>query len=120
MKKIVVLILICCLAGCEEILYEEDITTKSVSLLAPTNGVSLVTGDVIFNWQTVNGATDYELQVATPSFENAEQIVLDTIVSGVSFTQLLEANIYEWRLKALNSAYETNYTKSDFEVVLEP
>ena len=120
MKKLVVLILICCLAGCEEILTEEDITADSVSLLAPANGVNLVSGDVIFSWQTVNGASDYELQVATPSFENAEQIVLDTIVSGASFTQLLTANDYEWRLKALNSAYETNYTISAFEVVEEP
>ncbi len=120
MKKIVGILLLCCLIGCEEIIYEDDISVNSVLILAPTNGVSLVKGDVTFSWQTVNGATDYELQVATPTFQNASQIVLDTIITDVSFTQLLEANTYEWRIKALNSAYETTYTMSGFEVVTEP
>jgi len=105
--------------SCEEIINEEDITDNVVELLAPANNVTMATSDVNFNWQTVYGATGYRLQVATPAFSNATQILLDTTITSANFSQVLSENKYEWRVRALNLGYETGYTTNAFEVVEE-
>lgn len=96
--------------SCEELINEEDISKDSVQLLAPTNNSTIDEGDIGFNWKALSGADDYKLQVATPNFTSAIQVVLDTTISKNSFTSTLIAGEYEWRVKALNSAYETEFT----------
>ncbi|MFC4221170.1 hypothetical protein [Flagellimonas marina] len=119
----VVLAVLVTLSSCEDILEVPDISNQSVSILAPTEGSTLTTNTVVFNWETVEGATGYNIQVATPNFENAAQLNLDTIVRvdtlGKVLTQInqnLMNGTYEWRIKAFNSDYETVYTISGFQV----
>ncbi|WP_428231946.1 hypothetical protein [Flavobacterium sp.] len=95
----------------------DDITKKEVSLTAPANNAILSTSGVTFSWETVEDADKYQLQIAIPSFEAAQQIVLDTVVSKNSYTQQLNIGKYEWRIRAINSAYETVYTKRSFEIL---
>lgn len=120
MKKIIAILILISMYSCEEIINEENITNDGVNLLAPTESVILKTGITIaFNWETLNGATDYKLQIATPNFSNANQILKDTLVQKNNFLiDSLPVNSYEWRVKALNSAYETIYTTNGF--VVEP
>jgi hypothetical protein len=103
--------------SCEEILMVDNITKKEVSLTAPANNAILSTSGVTFSWETVEGADKYQLQIAIPSFEAARQIILDTVVSKNSYTQQLNIGKYEWRIRAINSAYETAYTKRSFEIL---
>jgi len=120
MKKIGYALLLCCFFSCEEIINEEDITARNMILLAPTTNSTIAAGAINFSWQTVNGAVEYNLQVATPSFANATQIVLDTTMSTTNFNYMLETNNYEWRVKALNSGYETGYTTNAFQIIEAP
>lgn len=105
------------LISCEEILMVDDISKKEVTLTAPANNIALSSSGVTFSWQAVEGADKYQLQIATPGFEAPQQIVLDTLVSKNSYTQQLNIGKYEWRIKAVNSAYETMYTKRSFEIL---
>ncbi|WDF60808.1 hypothetical protein PQ462_05460 [Flavobacterium sp. KACC 22758] len=95
----------------------DNITKKEVSLTAPANNAILSTSGVTFSWETVEGADKYQLQIAIPSFEAARQIILDTVVSKNSYTQQLNIGKYEWRIRAINSAYETAYVKKSFEIL---
>lgn len=95
----------------------DDISKKEVTLTAPANNAALSTSGVTFSWETVEGTDKYQLQIATPNFENPQQIVLDTLVTKNSFTQQLNIGKYEWRIKAVNSAYETAYFKRSFEIL---
>lgn len=104
------------LASCEEILLETDISKEEVQLIAPANNTNFSSTGVSFTWETVPDATKYRLQIAKPNFESPTQIVLDTIVSTTSFTQQLTIGTYEWRVKALNSAYGTHYTSRFFSI----
>lgn len=104
------------LISCEEIINEEDISDGNIQLLAPTNNAVLVAGDISFNWKTLGGAESYQLQIAWPDFTSAVQIVLDTTLSKNSFIQPLDVNEYEWRVRGINSAYETDYTVHAFTV----
>lgn len=111
------------LASCDDILEVPDISEQSVIILAPMDGSALTANSVNFNWETVDEAKGYRIQIASPNFTNTAQLVLDSIVAVDTLGQvtprlgqnLLNGN-YEWRIKAFNSAYETSYTTSAFSV----
>ncbi|QSW87982.1 hypothetical protein J0383_17110 [Flavobacterium endoglycinae] len=103
--------------SCEEILLVDDIYKKEVTLIAPANNSLLSSSGVTFSWEAVESADKYQLQIAIPNFETPKQIVLDTTVTKNSYTQQLNIGKYEWRIKAINSAYETAYFKNSFEVL---
>ncbi|MHA7057057.1 fibronectin type III domain-containing protein [Aquimarina sp. M1] len=119
MKKhfIYSLALLAIVPGCEEILFEEDITDAVVILIAPSDGSQVENTSVSFSWNAVDQATSYRLQIAKPTFENAVQIVEDTTVTNTNFSVSLVKNEYEWRVRAQNSASQTTYTTAGFNVI---
>lgn len=103
--------------SCEDILLEKDISREEEVLVAPVNNAQFFSTGVTFTWETVPYATKYQIQIAKPNFANPMQIVLDTIVTTTSFTQQLPIANYEWRVRAVNSAYSTNYATRLVSVV---
>ncbi len=95
--------------SCEEILLEKDISKSAVALVAPANNSQFNSTGVTFTWDNVTDATDYQLQIAKPNFANPLQILLDTKIKTTSFTQQLPIGEYEWRVRAINSGYNTDY-----------
>lgn len=116
-RKIIILLL--CLStffSCSEILIEQDISEEEVELVAPFDNAQFVTTGITFSWNSVQDATEYQIQIAKPNFSNPLQIVLDTIVSSTSFTQQLPVGQYEWRVRALNGSYRTAFSKRSVTV----
>lgn len=113
---------ILCLTSCEDILEVPDISNEQVGLLAPSQGSTVTDSTVHFNWDSVMGTDAYLVQIANPSFENANQFVLDTLVVvdstfvGSRITKTLSNGDYEWRVKAQNSAFDTEFSTSGFTV----
>ncbi|RTY77502.1 hypothetical protein EKL97_15270 [Flavobacterium sp. LS1P28] len=103
--------------SCEEILLEKDISEEIQTLIAPANEAQFFSTGVTFTWESVPDATKYQLQIAKPNFENPMQIVLDTLVTTHRFTQQLPIGDYEWRVRATNSAYNTNYSSRLISIV---
>jgi hypothetical protein len=102
--------------NCEKILFVEDISQEKAVLLAPLNNTEVNTGAIVFSWEEIENAEKYQLLVATPSFESASQILLDTLVSNRSFTMELLTNSYEWKLRAVNSGYNSIFSNANFIV----
>lgn len=101
--------------SCAEIISVPDISKDNVNILAPADGLELEDNLVRFTWEAVDFADQYQFQLATPNFENAIQVVVDTIIGepGLPVSNInlrLENQEYEWRIRALNSAYETAYS----------
>lgn len=115
-KYLLFFIFLFCIS-CEEILIVQDISKKEVVLVAPGNNVTLTFSGVTLSWETVKDANKYRIQIASPNFEAPQQLVLDTLISKNSFTRQLTIGKYEWRVKAVNSAYETAYSKRSFEIL---
>ena len=67
------------LASCGEFL-EENINSDKVSLVAPGDSLQTATYAQNFIWQDVVGARKYHLQIAQPSFDSLQTIVLDTVL----------------------------------------
>lgn len=105
------------LTSCEEILLVPDISKEEVNLIAPANNSILFSTGLTLSWDNVKNADKYRLQIAKPNFTSPVEMVLDTLISKNSFTQQLNIGKYEWRIKAVNSAYETAYKTSGFEIL---
>lgn len=109
--------------SCDDILEVPDISNQTVTLFAPAPGTILTNNTVSFNWDIVEDATGYRFQLAIPDFENTQQLVLDSIVTvdslnniTTSLRQSLLNGNYTWRIKAVNSGFETPYTTAPFQV----
>lgn len=114
-KKLLLLLAIGMLLGCEAI-FVDNISNTTVTILAPTTGTTVSAGTTNFNWNAVDAADLYQIQIATPNFSNASQIVVDTTVTKTSFSKNMTIGNYQWRVKALNSDYQTRFTITSFEV----
>ncbi|WP_299884422.1 hypothetical protein [uncultured Lacinutrix sp.] len=110
------LLIILVVISCDDIVEVEDISNSIVTILAPTDDVTLTAADITFSWQAVSEAETYTIQIATPNFENATQIILDSTIITTSFTKLLVSGDYEWRIKAENSGYSTAYTAQNLSI----
>ncbi|PWH83986.1 hypothetical protein DIS18_05410 [Algibacter marinivivus] len=116
MKYLKLIVLLFFVISCDDIIEVEDISDKTITILAPTDTSVLTLTDVTFSWNTVEDAEQYKLQIAVPNFESATQIVLDTIITNSNFTKTLEFGDYEWRIRAENAGFQTKYTTQSFIV----
>jgi len=108
------LILLC--VGCGDII-EEDIEKENVQLVAPGDLVVTFNQDVQFVWESILDADNYTFQLGKPSFENLEEIVLDTVVNENGLSRKLAFGKYCWRVKANNSTSSSKYYSRSFEVM---
>ncbi len=93
-----------------------SIEHETISILAPINNSVLPNTSVNLNWTALDEAEHYHVQIATPSFLNATQIVLDQEVNNTMVTASLQATTsYEWRVKGVNAISSTNYTSAKFK-----
>ena len=101
---------------CDDIVEVVDISDRTVKILAPTNNSTIYITTVAFNWEALEDAENYRLQVATLTFENASQILVDTLLINTNYLKTLDTANYEWRIRAENSDYHTSYTTNSFVV----
>ncbi len=105
-----VLFFLLLLAGCDDI-FEKDISDKSVELYAPSSGLVTGSTEIIFSWSPVDGASGYNFQLVSPSYDQPYELVADSVLSETSLTLSLDSAKYAWRVKAENSAYETPFSE---------
>jgi hypothetical protein len=117
MKHTIFLVgLVISIVSCEDIIGVEDISEDNVKALAPVNGVTVTEAKVVFNWEALAEANDYNIQIATPDFETATQILTDSTLDLTTFSKSLTNGDYQWRVRAQNSVYQTKYTSQKFTV----
>lgn len=116
MKRVLILIGLIVLWSCDDIIEVPDISSETVAVLAPTDGAALTTTSVTFNWSSVEDVDNYRIQIATPSFANAEQLLTDSLTTDTNFDITLQSGEYEWRIRAENSDYQTAYTTQSFSI----
>ncbi len=111
-----------CTISCEEIISVDDLSAEKVVITAPRDGATVNQTNVNLSWEAVDYAEGYHIQVATPNFQRADQILLDTLtvdsIQNGRHNILIDLDpaVYEWRIQARNSAYETAFTTAAFSV----
>jgi len=94
--------------ACEDIV-EDDLSKKSVVLLAPPDGFHTTITTNTFWWEVVDGCTGYNLQIVSPSFDFIEQLFLDTNIVINKWDFSLLPGEYEWRVRGYNNTSSTPF-----------
>jgi hypothetical protein len=87
-----------------------DLSDSVVSLLTPSDGLTLDRGDVVFWWEAVEGATSYELLILAPDFTNPTKIVFEATMEELREQVTLDSGSYQWGVKAINEQSESQYS----------
>jgi len=116
MKNVSFILLLLVMFSCDAIIEVEDISNKTMTILAPVEGSALTTSNVVFSWQSVEDAENYHIQIANPTFANAIEVIADSLVTSTNFTVALTTNTYQWHVRAENSGYQTAYASQSFSV----
>lgn len=117
LRTYLLLTLAFCSFSCAEVIFEEDISDKTVTLMAPFDTASFTSTGINFSWEAVEFADQYRIQIARPNFEFPLEIVVDQTIEETTLSQQLNVGEYQWRVKALNSGYETVYSTRSFTIV---
>jgi len=74
------------------------------TLISPTDGETVTSGSYSFEWESVTGASEYQIQVSTDS--NFTSTVIEEALFTTSYapTTALSANTYYWRVRAEDSS----------------
>jgi hypothetical protein len=115
MNRIVYTLLILLFISCDDIV-EKDIRDDTVELVAPADNAVVAEGDIMFWWNELQGASQYELQVVSPNMLSPQTLVLDTVITKHTFTLSLPAGNYQWCVKAINTGYVTQSSCRMLEV----
>lgn len=112
------------LSACEVL--EEDISDRTVSVVAPANGVAVRSGTVDFRWEAVDYAAGYEFTLVSPSFETAARVVADTVIWSDTLARhygcrvTLAEGEYAWRVTGFNGGYATRPAERKLTVLPAP
>jgi len=100
----ILLFLMCFISNCDVIL-EPDISNIIVPLKSPGNNFTSTQESQTFWWDFVAGATFYNIQIVSPSFDAVQQLITDSEVETNTFEQSLPPGEYEWTVIAYNNSY---------------
>lgn len=101
--------------ACDDI-FETDLSGKKVVLMAPGDSIRTEFGTQNFFWEEMKGASSYNLQIVTPSFNKIEQFVLDTNVTAHNFMINLTPGVYQWRVRAKNGSSSSDYVVRTLQI----
>jgi len=102
--------------SCTPDFIEPNISSKTIQLISPGNGVHTGVATQTFWWSALSGAEQYDLQVVEGTFISPTELVLDTIVTTNKYTFTLFPGNYQWRVQGINNGYTTAFTTYSFTV----
>ena len=86
--------------------------SSELTPISPESGSNGVTIVPVFEWEIVNGASVYELEVSTnPNFENPEFFLTVDDTSSLLNEVLLQNTLYFWRVRGINECSNTEWSK---------
>ena len=103
----ILLILTIILVSRCNVFLETDLTNVSVVMKAPTNNLTTIQESQTFWWDYVTGATFYNIQIVSPSFDSIQQLITDSEVTENTFDISLSPGTYQWTVIAYNNNYQS-------------
>ncbi len=86
--------------------------SSEMTLVSPVSGSNGITVVPVFEWENVNGASFYELEVTTnPNFADPEFSLNIDDTSTLLNDLLLQNTLYFWRVRAINECSNTEWSK---------
>ncbi|QEC79325.1 fibronectin type III domain-containing protein [Mucilaginibacter ginsenosidivorax] len=94
---------------------ESSLTNQTVTLSSPANNVVTNTNAALFKWNSLFGATKYQVQIDTNNFANDNVLVYNQVVPGlqVNFT-FPKDQVYGWRVRAENETEQSKWSAINY------
>lgn len=109
--------------ACNELI-EEDLADHEVEIVAPKDNTETVHQTILFSWEEVEYGRNYHVQVATPTFNNAQTLLVDSIMSFPDTIQVktslsveLFPGDFQWRIRSFNGSSTTPYAMATFKII---
>lgn len=100
------------------IISNEDFQNNNVTLSSPSNNIITNSASQNLTWQSVLGATGYQVQVINSSDSS---IIHDEMTSATNWNYSFPEGSYQWRVRATNGEQNTLYSSRNIFVdTLEP
>jgi len=88
------------------IVSNDDFQSNAVQLISPSNNLITNIASQSLTWQSVIGATQYQLQV----FDNSNTLLLDQTTPNTNYNYTFPEGTYQWKVRASNGSETTLYT----------
>ncbi|KAA9324919.1 hypothetical protein [Adhaeribacter soli] len=103
------------LVSCQEII-EPNITGEKINLLFPADSSLIKRMPIVFQWDELEGARNYRVQIGSPTVNRPSDLFLDTLVNDNKLKLTLPQGDYEWQVRGGNSEYFTEYSRGRFKI----
>ncbi|HEY9000692.1 MAG TPA: hypothetical protein VIM89_05030 [Mucilaginibacter sp.] len=88
-----------------------SIKQQSVLLISPVNNLLTNQGTQLFQWESLYGATKYQVEIDTNNFADENSVLYNQTIPGqnVSFT-FPRSQVYQWRVRAENDTAQAQWS----------
>ncbi|MBC7523115.1 MAG: hypothetical protein H7239_01550 [Flavobacterium sp.] len=93
-----------------------DFQSNTVTLNAPTNNLITNTANQSLSWQSIIGATAYQVQV----YSDSNTLLVDQTTANTTYNYTFPEGNYQWRVRASNGTDYTLYSSRSVLVDLTP
>ena len=90
--------------------FEEDLEDKNLTIIAPANNAISTNSNITFDWDDLEGASNYRMLIGSPSLSNPSSLYIDSNLTISALLLTLNPGDYEWKIRAENNSSETNYS----------
>lgn len=108
LNNFIIFCIIIMVSSCDDII-EKDISKRRISIISPSENFHSLKYNVLFWWNEVEGTQSYRLQIVSPSFENIQKLVFDSLVTNTRIDITLAPGAYQWRIRGENGSSQTEY-----------
>jgi hypothetical protein len=90
---------------------QSTLTNQILTLSSPANNTSTNQGAIILKWNSLFGATKYQVEIDTNNFVNENALVYNQVIPGqqLSFS-FPKDQVYAWRVRAENETEQSKWS----------
>lgn len=116
LKVAIVIMLSLSFMQCEDIV-EDDLSTLKVLLVSPSDSIETTIVSQTFIWERLKDVISYRLEIASPSFDRAEQMLVYLELDTTIYKTTLFPGEFEWRVIAINGSSTSQDNKRSLTIV---
>ena len=95
-----------------------DISSSEVTVNFPTSELATNQTTIIFDWEELAGADNYQLEMGQPDFTVPFTTVVDETTTNTSYSFVGEESSYSWKITASNALSNSMSVSGSFEIDL--
>lgn len=105
-------------SSCDDF-FEDNISDKTIQVICPSDKTEISSNEISFAWSEEDGVEKYHVIIVSPSFDNAQQSICDTILTSNKMELQLPKGDYQWSIQAENFGYKSLINYLTFKIKVD-